>query len=187
MTHAQSVDVVLLSKNIFLAEGVTSKIGRRSCAIPVALIDLESYNEIEEVIQDVSKLSHDQRIALIFNDDIVSRMLRDIPGIYIKSALSAWTYSNVIRNSTRVNFLLKKLLKIARMDMFTPTEREVIQSFKHCDNIASAAKSINMCLKTFYAHSISVAKKHNVKTTSHVHHYYSSNKGFGKFNCHTLE
>lgn len=184
MTHAQSVDVVLLSKNIFLAEGVTSKTGQHSCATPVVLIDLESYNKIEEVIRYISMFSHDQRATLIFADNIVSCMLSNIAGIRIESALSAWTNTKIIKNSMKVNVLLEKLLKIAHMDIFTPTEREVIQSFKHYENMGLAAKSINMCITTFYAHSISVAKKHNVKTTSHVHHYYSSNKDFGTFNCH---
>lgn len=140
----------------------------------ICVVDLESFNTVGDLLNCIEKYDKNYRFVLVSGKGLLSEIMDKHISISKKATMQELSLIMRKRNITSFKRVSSYLESIKMLTMLSHKEQNTIYGALVQKNLISAANFIGVTPHMYYQRMISVAKKLNLKSSSHVQYFINS-------------
>lgn len=176
----------IITKNMYLMEGLLSLIGSEGVAGKFLFIDIDSYTSLFEIMRSLDYINDDYtQCHIIKGTNPNSKALSHIASFDGKAPLMEIIKS--INNTAKINKLgvIKELSQYADLSILSANQKKIAQAASRNRSIPEAARSLNVNIKTADSRVRAIMKKMNFKSINDIRWFIIRNN-INSFNNETF-
>lgn len=168
---------LILTKNLFLKNGVESLKLTYGFRTRFVFIDLDSYHSLGDILNALrnEKIVEDFNVCLIGTCCVNYKILKSFEPIALSAPISRIKTVFSTRRFHKVSELVRYIYSVERLSMLTSRERQCLLAFQKGGNVNVASTRMRLAEKTIYTVLRNAGNKINLNRLLQMREFLSTN------------
>ena len=167
---------MILTKDVFLHNALSSILEHISPARRVCVVDIESFRNLGVIYRLLKrkKLTEKHRLIFIGGKDVSSRVLEPLVTIYRKSCFMTFRKQLTDGRTHSPEYALKYIARCRSLSMLSVQEKKTLFALLETGDTCAAARKIYLSPKTVYTYASNIGQKLNLRSILQVKQFIFS-------------